>query len=114
MKLTCALIALALALPIVAIPTPVDPTHKCLRKKANIQIKRACDVTGCILSLGGSVPSCKPAAAEGGLNPELNDACLASIGEGLYEYVRPHLSPYHVCELITPNSRVAPGVSRHP
>ncbi|TDL29042.1 hypothetical protein BD410DRAFT_779330 [Rickenella mellea] len=39
MKLTLSLVVLAFALPIFAMPTPTNPTHKCLRKR-NLSLRK--------------------------------------------------------------------------
>ncbi|TDL29065.1 hypothetical protein BD410DRAFT_2429 [Rickenella mellea] len=63
MKLSVAFLALAIAAPILCSPTPGKPS--CERKRS---LRKRCEFTGCIISVGFTSAVCAAAAAEEGLS----------------------------------------------
>ncbi|TDL29046.1 hypothetical protein BD410DRAFT_833418 [Rickenella mellea] len=84
MRLTTAFLVLAIALPISATPTPLEIVGPgCERKRT---LRKRCDITGCIISVGFTSAVCAAAALEGGLNPLADAECLIALGDAIANF----------------------------
>ncbi|TDL15006.1 hypothetical protein BD410DRAFT_856978 [Rickenella mellea] len=83
MKLTITFLTLAVALPILAMPTPSE-VSMCRKRR----LGKRCDITGCIASLALTVPPCATAAAGERLNHVADADCVIALGEAIENFGR--------------------------